>query len=103
MYAASLRKKPDLTAQLLSSMKSALPTSTAVSLKCRIALLKTSEDEFDPYCNLCRYLTMAEEAGVYHVVLHARPANLSGLSSVQNSRIPLLEYGVVESAAVSEP
>jgi hypothetical protein len=69
-------------------------------------VLETAEDELDPdisYRDLCRYLTMAEEAGASHVVLHARPAILSGLSPVQNRRIPSLDYGVVENAAMQFP
>lgn len=85
-------------------MCASVPDEARVSLKCRIAIVENFADleKFDAqiaYENLHRFISMAQGAGVSHVVLHARPAVLSGLSPVKNRQVPSLEYAIVERAA----
>jgi len=91
-----------------------------VSVKTRIAALDTPEDmegdvgddgrggvrpDLDEgrYETLCRYLDKIRDGGADHVILHARPAVLSGLSPSKNRIVPRLNYGFVEQAAKDFP
>jgi tRNA dihydrouridine synthase A len=105
-YGASLMKQPELTGKLLRTMRAAVPGNTDISLKCRIAALDTLEDEADKsevYENLHRYVSVAANAGISHLILHARPAILSGLSPVKNRQVPALDYNVVDQISLDFP
>lgn len=107
-YGASLMKRPDLTANLVDSVKRGLESVSSsdrpkVSVKCRIGVFVNAEqmrplgtEDFD---KLHRYITIIKEAGGNHVVLHARPAILSGLSPVRNRIVPPLDYEFVQNIA----
>ena len=102
-YGASLMKDPDLTADLVASMCAS--TKVDISVKTRIAVFENPEemnlrplDDRD-YRNLVKYVSSIEEAGAAHVILHARPAVLSGLSPVKNRIVPQLDYEFVHQIA----
>lgn len=107
-YGASLMKYPELTGALVDSMKRGLESVSSsdrpkVSVKCRIGVFENAEqmrplgaEDFD---KLHRYITYICEAGASHVVLHARPAILAGLSPVKNRIVPKLDYDFVRKMA----
>ncbi len=109
-YGASLMKQPQLTGLLVDSVKRGLEAGISsesdrpnISVKCRIGLFDDAEqmrplDEGD-YDYLKEYITAIHSAGANHVVLHARPAILSGLSPVKNRIIPTLDYDFVRNIA----
>lgn len=110
-YGASLMKDPNLTAQLVESCRSSISTCNSdvdVSVKCRIAVkdhvddLKPSLGEED-FEYLHNYISTVSNAGANHVVLHARPAILSGLSPVKNRIVPTLDYEFCERIASDFP
>ena len=109
-YGASLMKQPQLTGLLVDSVKRGLEAGISsesdrpnVSVKCRIGLFDDAEQmrplEEGDYNYLKEYITTIHSAGANHVVLHARPAILSGLSPVKNRIIPTLDYDFVRSIA----
>ena len=105
-YGASLMKQPELTGELISAMRNSLPDSTTVSLKCRIAALDHLDETLCPdrlYSDLHHYVATAQQAGISHLILHARPAILTGLSPVKNRQVPKLDYSVVERIAADFP
>lgn len=105
-YGASLMKKPELTRDLLQSIASTV--DCRVSLKCRTAVVETAEElerinEKENYAYLHNYIQHACAGGINHLVLHARPAVLSGLSPHKNRQLPQLNYRVVEQIANDFP
>lgn len=121
-YGASLMKQPDYTGTLLQTMRDVLPSTTKVSLKCRIGVVDTPADlslrteatrsggdavhdttTVASYQALHRYVSIARDAGVSHVILHARVAVLTGLSPSKNRIVPSLDYRMVERIATDFP
>jgi tRNA-dihydrouridine synthase A len=110
-YGASLMKDPSLTAQLVTSCRSSMmresSSSVNVSVKCRIAVLDHAEDlrplQEQDYDYLSNYISSISNAGANHVILHARPAVLSGLSPVKNRIVPSLDYVFCERIAADFP
>jgi tRNA-dihydrouridine synthase A len=110
-YGASLMKDPSLTAQLVESCRSSMmairgiddSSRVDVSVKCRIAVLDHAEDlrplQEQDYDYLYNYISSISNAGANHVILHARPAVLSGLSPVKNRIVPSLDYDFCERIA----
>ena len=110
-YGASLMKQPQLTGLLVDSVKRGLEAGMSssecdrpnISVKCRIGVFDDAEQmrplEEKDYDYLKEYITTIHSAGANHVVLHARPAVLSGLSPVKNRIIPTLDYDFVSSIA----
>ena len=104
-YGASLMKQPELTRDLLEAIHRSISSShqVDVSLKCRIGLFDTPDDmmlakEFGEtsYQQLHQYIATANQGGaIQHLILHARPVVLSGLSPVKNRIVPTLHYDVV--------
>jgi tRNA-dihydrouridine synthase len=74
-----------------------------ISVKCRIGVFDDAEQMrplgAEDYDFLKHYITTIHDAGANHVVLHARPAILSGLSPVKNRIIPTLDYDFVRGIA----
>jgi len=116
-YGASLMKDASLTGQLVSSIEKALSGSKCldfrdapkISVKCRIAVFDHL-DNMRPlhdgdYGFLMNYIRTIRDAGAQHVVLHARPAILSGLSPVKNRKndVVTLNYSFVERIASEFP
>jgi tRNA dihydrouridine synthase A len=105
-YGASLMKQPQLTHELLEAIRLSVDEDTTVSLKCRVGVFDTPEEmelarfsEAQQYQSLHNYIAHAQRAGIAHLILHARPAVLSGLSPTKNRQVPALDYHVVEEAA----
>ena len=107
-YGASLMKEPRLTGKLVESVRSGLNAvdildDTTVSVKCRIGVFDDAENmrplDTTDYDYLKNYISIINDAGADHVILHARPAILSGLSPVKNRIIPQLDYEFVENIA----
>eukprot|EP00532_Pseudo-nitzschia_australis_P007364 CAMPEP_0168177834 /NCGR_PEP_ID=MMETSP0139_2-20121125/8719_1 /TAXON_ID=44445 /ORGANISM="Pseudo-nitzschia australis, Strain 10249 10 AB" /LENGTH=393 /DNA_ID=CAMNT_0008097019 /DNA_START=214 /DNA_END=1395 /DNA_ORIENTATION=- len=109
-YGASLMKDAKLTGQLVKSarkgLEGSLGTSHAcpkISVKCRIAVFETDQDmrllTGRDYDYLKDYVSTMHEHGANHVILHARPAILSGLSPVKNRIVPTLDYDFVQRIA----
>mmetsp|Transcript_2744 Transcript_2744/g.3650 ORF Transcript_2744/g.3650 Transcript_2744/m.3650 type:complete len:442 (+) Transcript_2744:241-1566(+) len=111
-YGASLMKDPFLTGRLVESMKEALSnteqTDIELSVKCRIGVFDSVDDiraltaERD-YDYLHNYVSIMKDAGIDHVILHARPAILSGLNPTKNRIVPELKYDFVERIASEFP
>jgi tRNA-dihydrouridine synthase len=109
-YGASLMKDARLTGQLveavrkgLEKFKSAKRPCPDVSVKCRIGVFESDNDmrplEGSDHEYLKDYVSTIHKNGANHVILHARPAILSGLSPVKNRIVPKLDYGFVERIA----
>eukprot|EP00978_Attheya_sp_CCMP212_P014531 scaffold37059_cov57-Attheya_sp.AAC.2 len=124
-YGASLMKDASLTARLVESTRNALVTSSSssssssttkggdailvpdVSVKCRIGTFD-HVDEMHPlneadFDDLRKYVATIQSAGANHVILHARPAVLSGLSPVKNRIVPHVNHEFVERIAAEFP
>jgi len=125
-FGASLMKQPDVTHDAIhaihrgcqSSSSSSIST-TVVSLKCRTAVFETVDEmeaillggppsavkawKDQQFQTLCKYLSHAQAGGMEHVIVHARPAVLAGLSSTKNRWIPPLDYDLVEQVAREFP
>eukprot|EP00563_Minutocellus_polymorphus_P001911 CAMPEP_0181034774 /NCGR_PEP_ID=MMETSP1070-20121207/7983_1 /TAXON_ID=265543 /ORGANISM="Minutocellus polymorphus, Strain NH13" /LENGTH=416 /DNA_ID=CAMNT_0023112317 /DNA_START=119 /DNA_END=1369 /DNA_ORIENTATION=- len=129
-YGASLMRKPELTGQLVEAVSEAVnkvwgnDCGVEVSVKTRIAAVDTPEDLLasatnnenennlssakwtlneEKYTSLHQYVTQIQEGGADHIVLHARPAVLSGLSPVKNRVVPKLDYNAVKRVANDFP
>ena len=131
-YGASLMRKPELTGKLVASVNEAvqmvwgMDCGVEVSVKTRIAAVDTPEDlvccarasidddqntppstawtlDERQYASLKHYITNIQKGGADHVILHARPAVLSGLSPVKNRIVPKLDYIAVERVANDFP
>ena len=131
-YGASLMRKPELTGKLVESVNEAvqrvwgMDCGVEVSVKTRIAVVDKPEDlvccartsidddqntppstastlDGKQYISLKNYITNIQEGGADHVILHARPAVLSGLSPVKNRIVPKLDYSAVERIANDFP
>jgi tRNA dihydrouridine synthase A len=105
-FGASLMKNVELTSRLVESIKSG-GSGFDVSVKCRIAVMDSVEDmhdlKDDDYSYLHRYVEAIKKAGADHVILHARPAILTGLSPVKNRSVPNLNYDFVQKIAQEFP
>jgi tRNA-dihydrouridine synthase A len=87
-FGAVLMERPALVADCVAAMIAESPVP--VTVKCRIGV-----DEQDPEVVLPDFLDRIREAGVRHVVIHARKAWLKGLSPKENREVPPLDYGLV--------
>jgi tRNA-dihydrouridine synthase len=130
-YGASLMRKPGLTRQLVEAVSETVDSlwgedcGVDVSVKTRIAVVDTAEDllcatiegeqnilhlssagwtlDEEQYAFLKQYVTQIQKGGADHVILHARPAVLAGLSPVKNRIVPQLDHSVVERVANDFP
>ncbi len=103
-YGASLMKETRLTGELVQAAKEGLVGFEGdVSVKCRIGVFESDKDmrplNDRDYEYLKDYMSTIYENGGNHVILHARPAVLSGLSPVKNRIVPTLDYDFVERIA----
>lgn len=88
-FGACLMAEPELVADCVSAMKSAV--SIPVTIKTRIGI-----DDSDNYAFLQRFIQIVSENGrCDNFTLHARKAWLSGLSPKENRDIPPLDYSRV--------
>lgn len=87
-FGASLMKEPELVAELVAAMTTALHrASVPVTIKCRLGV-----DDVDDQRALEAFVGAVVDAGCETLYLHARKALLSGLSPAQNRQIPALQY-----------
>ena len=84
-FGACLMEKPDLVAQCVSAMKSAV--SIPVTVKCRLGV-----DEQDIETALDALADSVFAAGADALWVHARKAWLKGLSPKENREVPPLDY-----------
>ena len=87
-FGAVLMKRPDLVAECLEAMRSAV--TVPVTVKCRIGV-----DDQDPAVVLPDFLQRVRDVGVTTVAVHARKAWLQGLSPKENREIPPLDHDLV--------
>jgi tRNA-dihydrouridine synthase A len=87
-FGAVLMKTPELVADCVRAMQDA--ADVPVTVKCRIGV-----DDQEPETVLPGFLEVMAEAGVGHVIVHARKAWLQGLSPKENREIPPLDNPLV--------
>ena len=87
-FGACLMAEPDLVAECLGAMKSAV--SIPVTVKHRIGI-----DDMEDYPGLTRFVEAQAEAGITTFIVHARKAWLNGLSPKENREVPPLKYDMV--------
>jgi tRNA-dihydrouridine synthase A len=88
-FGACLMAEPTLVADCVRAMREAAGT-VPVTVKTRIGI-----DERDSFEELLHFVGTLVEAGVEHLIVHARKAWLSGLSPKENREVPPLRYEVV--------
>ena len=87
-FGAILMTEPDRVARICAAMRAASPAR--ITVKCRIGV-----DDQDPEQTLPQFLDRLVQAGVAHVIIHARKAWLQGLSPRENREIPPLDHDLV--------
>ena len=87
-FGAVLMQSPDLVAEICAEMSAACPAE--ITVKCRIGVDDQTPEEVLPL-----FLGKLQDAGVRHVIIHARKAWLQGLSPKDNREIPALDYPLV--------
>ncbi|MBB5212325.1 tRNA dihydrouridine(20/20a) synthase DusA [Microbulbifer hydrolyticus] len=87
-FGACLMAEPDLVAECLGAMKSAV--SIPVTVKHRIGI-----DDMEDYAGLTRFVEAQAGAGITTFIVHARKAWLNGLSPKENREVPPLKYDMV--------
>ena len=84
-FGACLMAEPQLVAQCIAAMKSAV--QIPITVKCRIGI-----DDQDEEQGLQTFVEVVSKAGCDTFVIHARKAWLKGLSPKENREIPPLNY-----------
>ncbi len=87
-FGAVLMERPALVAECVRAMIS--ESDVPVTVKCRIGV-----DDQDPETVLPNFIDTVANAGVRHIIIHARKAWLQGLSPKENREVPPLDYGLV--------
>jgi len=87
-FGACLMAEPELVAECVSSMKSAV--NIPITVKSRIGI-----DDLDSFEFLHTFIDVVAKAGCDHFIIHARKAWLTGLSPKQNRDVPPLDYARV--------
>jgi len=95
-FGACLMREPDLVAECVSAMRSAV--SLPVTVKCRLGV-----DDQDPHHSLRLMLERCEAVGVNVFIVHARKAWLEGLSPKENRDVPPLDYELVYQVKREKP
>jgi len=95
-FGACLMAEPELVAQCVTAMQSAV--SIPVTVKCRIGIDR--DDSFEPFE---RFVRIVADAGCESFVVHARKAWLDGLSPKENRNIPPLRYEYVDQIKAMYP
>ena len=96
MFGACLMAKPQLVAECISAMQSAV--SIPVTVKHRIGI-----DEDDSIEQLFEFVETVAAAGCETFIVHARKAWLNGLSPKENRDVPPLRYDLVHELKQSMP
>src|SRR5215475_13223712 len=87
-FGACLMAEPALVGECVAAMKAVV--AVPVTVKCRLGI-----DDQDPEAALDALADAAIAAGVDRLIVHARKAWLSGLSPLENRRVPPLDYARV--------
>lgn len=87
-FGAVLMTEPARVGEICAQMRASSPAE--ITVKCRIGV-----DDQDPQDALPRFLEALVQAGIGHVIIHARKAWLQGLSPKDNREIPPLDYPLV--------
>ncbi|QIL89928.1 tRNA dihydrouridine(20/20a) synthase DusA [Microbulbifer sp. SH-1] len=87
-FGACLMAEPELVAECLGAMQSAV--SIPVTVKHRIGI-----DDMEDYPGLVRFVEAQARAGISTFIVHARKAWLNGLSPKENREVPPLKYEMV--------
>lgn len=95
-FGACLMKTPDLVADCVAAMKSAV--DIPVTVKCRIGV-----DDQDPEESLFDLVDKTAKAGCAVFIVHARKAWLQGLSPKENRTVPPLDYDIVRRLKQTRP
>ncbi|WP_321490740.1 tRNA dihydrouridine(20/20a) synthase DusA [uncultured Hyphomonas sp.] len=95
-FGACLMAEPDLVADCVAAMKSAV--SIPVTVKCRIAI-----DDLPARETLFTFVEKVSAAGCEIFTVHARKAWLKGLSPKENRDIPPLDYDLVGDLKAARP
>lgn len=95
-FGACLMKVPDLVADCVAAMKSAV--RVPVTVKCRIGV-----DDQDPAESLFALVDLTASAGCVVFIVHARKAWLDGLSPKENREVPPLDYALVRRLKSERP
>ena len=96
-FGACLMAEPLLVRACVAAMKNAVPASVAITVKCRIGIDESDDDDLE------RFVLTVAEAGVETFIVHARKAWLKGLSPKENREIPPLRYEVVAQLKARHP
>jgi len=97
-FGACLMREPETVAACALAMREAAAGRAEITVKCRIGV-----DDQNPEEALPRLVDALAEAGVRHVIVHARKAWLDGLSPKENRTIPPLDYGLVARVKAARP
>jgi tRNA-dihydrouridine synthase A len=95
-FGACLMAEPALVADCVAAMKAAV--RIPVTVKCRIGI-----DEQDPDEALFAFAAAVKDAGADALIVHARKAWLSGLSTKENRQVPPLDYPCVYRLKAAHP
>ncbi|MCH8466420.1 MAG: tRNA dihydrouridine(20/20a) synthase DusA [Roseinatronobacter sp.] len=95
-FGAVLMTEPARVGEICAQMRAACPAE--ITVKCRIGV-----DDQDPQEALPRFLEALVQAGIGHVIIHARKAWLQGLSPKDNREIPPLDYPLVRAMKAAFP
>ncbi|MGE0149735.1 MAG: tRNA dihydrouridine(20/20a) synthase DusA, partial [Parvibaculaceae bacterium] len=95
-FGACLMAEPDLVAEGIAAMRSAV--AVPVTVKCRIGIDGQDEDE-----DLDRFIRTVAATGCSTFIIHARKAWLEGLSPRENREIPPLNHERVYRAKRAHP
>ena len=97
-FGACLMLEPNLVADCLSAMRSAISASIPVTVKCRLGV--DAHDSFEQFLN---FVDVLSAAGTTVFIVHARKAWLSGLSPKENREKPPLWYDRVHQLKALRP
>lgn len=95
-FGACLMREPDLVADCVRAMRSAVPVP--ITVKCRIGV-----DDQDPEEALRTLIARCRDVGVKTFAVHARKAWLEGLSPKENRDVPPLDYDLVARVKQENP
>ncbi len=97
-FGACLMAEPDLVGTCVAAMRASVPSSVAVTVKCRIGIdAQDSEGDFQ------NFIDVVAKAGCRIFIVHARKAWLAGLSPKENREIPPLDYDRVYRLKAARP
>jgi tRNA-dihydrouridine synthase A len=97
-FGACLMLEPNLVADCLGAMRSAVAADIPITVKCRLGV--DAHDSFEQFLN---FVDVLSAAGTTVFIVHARKAWLSGLSPKENREKPPLWYDRVHQLKALRP